>query len=51
MKDRAEEIAKLMAAGYGVSDPRAVRAGELNAAIQRLQWELERSSANSATSA
>jgi hypothetical protein len=43
MKERAEEIARLMAAGYGASDPKAIRAGELNAAIQRLQWELERS--------
>ena len=44
----AEEISKLMTAGYGSSDPRAIRAGELNAAIQRLQWELERSAAGSA---
>jgi hypothetical protein len=43
MKQRAEEISQLMTAGYGDSDPRAIRAGELNAAIQRLQWELDRS--------
>jgi hypothetical protein len=43
MKQRAEEISQLMTAGYGDSDPRAIRAGELNAAIQRLQWGLDRS--------
>ena len=48
MKQRAEEISRLMAAGYGASDPKAIRAGELNSAIQRLQWELERSVGNSA---
>ena len=48
MQERAEEISKLMMAGYGSSDPRAIRAGELNAAIQRLQWELERNAADSA---
>jgi hypothetical protein len=48
MKDRAEEIAQLMVAGYGAADPKAIRAGEVNAAIQRLQWELERSAGNSA---
>jgi hypothetical protein len=49
MKQRAEEISQLMNAGYGDADQRAIRAGELNAAIQRLQWELERSE-NSADS-
>jgi hypothetical protein len=48
MKERAEEISQLMVAGYGVADPKAIRAGEVNGAIQRLQWELERSAANSA---
>ncbi len=43
MQARAEEISRLMVAGYGASDPKAVRAGELNSAIQRLQWELDRS--------
>jgi hypothetical protein len=47
MQQRAEEISQLMTAGYGDSDPRAIRAGELNAAIQRLQWELDRSGGNS----
>ena len=46
MQERAEEISRLMSAGYGVSDPKAIRAGELNSAIQRLQWELERSAGN-----
>ena len=49
MKQRAEEISQLMAAGYGDADPRTIRAGEVNAAIQRLQWELDRSG-NSADS-
>ena len=48
MQERSEEIARLMAAGYGASDPKAIRAGELNSAIQRLRWELERSAANNA---
>src|ERR1039457_6817814 len=48
MQERAEEISRLMTAGYGSSDPKAIRAGELNSAIQRLQWELERSAGNSA---
>ena len=48
MQERAEEISKLMTAAYGSSDPRAIRAGEVNAAIQRMQWELERSAAGSA---
>jgi len=50
MKQRAEEISQLMTAGYGDSDSRAIRAGELNAAIQRLQWELDRSGGDSADS-
>ena len=48
MQERAEEISRLMTAGYGAADPKAIRAGELNSAIQRLQWELERSAGNSA---
>ena len=43
MKDQAEEISRLLSAGYGDADPKAIRAGELNSAIQRLIWELERS--------
>ena len=48
MQQRAEEISRLMTAGYGSSDPRAIRAGEVNAAIQRLQWELERNASGGA---
>ena len=48
MQEQAEGISHLLAAGYGASDPKAIRAGELNAAIQRLRWELERSTADSA---
>ncbi len=48
MKEQAEEISRLIAAGYGDADPKAIRAGELNSAIQRLIWELERSGAGSA---
>ena len=46
MQQRAEEISRLMTAGYGPADPKAIRAGEVHSAIQRLQWELERSGAN-----
>ena len=48
MKDQAEEISRLIAAGYGDADAKAIRAGELNSAIQRLIWELERSGVGSA---
>jgi hypothetical protein len=48
MKERAEEISQLLAAGYGSSDQKAIRADELNAAIQRLQWELERNAGKNA---
>ena len=48
MKEQAEEISRLIAAGYGDADPKAIRAGELNSAIQRLIWELERSGVGSA---
>ncbi len=48
MKERAEEISQLMTAGYGPADRKAIRADELNAAIQRLQWELERNAESSA---
>jgi len=42
MKVRADEMFHLMSAGCGETDPRTVRAEELVAAIQRLQWALER---------
>ena len=43
MKVRAEEMLNLMGAACGEADQRAVRAQELAAAIQRLQWAIERS--------
>ena len=42
LTDRAEEITRLMLAAYGPEDPRAVRAQEIRAAIQRLQWAIDR---------
>jgi hypothetical protein len=42
LADRAEEITKLMLAAYGPEDLRSVRAEEICAAIQRLQWAIER---------
>lgn len=51
MQEQAEEISRLLAAGYGDSDPKSIRAGELNAAIQRLRWELERGTGESADAA
>ncbi len=44
MRVRAEEISHLMKAGCGESDPRTLRAEELSAAVQRLQWAMERAS-------
>ena len=37
-------INRLLTAAYGMQDQRAIRAGELNAAVQRLITELERGS-------
>ena len=42
MQIRATEMLNLMVAGCGESDPRTIRAEELAAAIQRLQWAIER---------
>ena len=42
LTDSAGKITKLMLAGYGPQDPRVVRAQEVRAAIQRLQWAMER---------
>jgi hypothetical protein len=42
MRVRADEIFHLMSAGCGESDPRTSRAEEVAAAIQRLQWAMER---------
>jgi len=42
LTDRAGKITKHMLAAYGPEDPRVVRAQEVGAAIQRLQWAIER---------
>ena len=42
LTDRAEKTTKHMLAAYGPEDPRVVRAQEVRAAIQRLQWAIER---------
>jgi hypothetical protein len=44
MKEQAEATYRLISAAYGDADPKAIRAGEVSAAIQRLIWELERGS-------
>jgi len=49
MKERAEEIAHLMEAGFGRGHQKSIRAGEMNAAVERLQWEFERDSVTTAT--
>jgi hypothetical protein len=41
METDAREIANFMYASYGAYDRRAIRAGEMLAAIQRMRWELE----------
>ncbi len=42
--DRAEKTTKHMLAVYGPEDPRVVRVQEVGAAIQRLQWAMDRHS-------
>ena len=42
MKIRAEEMAQLASGGFGPKDQRTIRAEELVAAIQRMQWAIER---------
>ena len=42
MRVRAEEIFHLLSAACGASDARTSRAEEVNGAIQRLQWAMER---------
>ena len=42
MSAQAEEIARLMCAGYGESDQRTIRAQETHASLQRLQIEMTR---------
>ena len=43
MKTRSDEIARLLSAAYGEADQRTIRANEINAAFERLQWEIQRS--------
>ena len=47
MKDQAEILSRLISAGYGETDPKAIRAGEVSSAIQRLIWEFDRDSESS----
>ena len=49
MKGQSEAIYHLIAGRYGDADQRAIRAGEVSATIQRLIWELERSTVLAAT--
>ena len=45
MNARADELAQLLAAAFGETDQRAIRAKEIDAAFQRLQWAMQRSNA------
>ena len=45
MNARADELAQLLAAAFGETDQRAIRAKEIDAAFQRLQWAMQRSHA------
>ena len=42
MKVRCEEMAQMTRNGFGAEDQRTIRAEELLAAIQRMQWALDR---------
>ena len=42
VKLRAERIADVVRVGFGPKDHRTIRAEELVAAIQRMQWAIER---------
>lgn len=48
LTEQAEEIAKLMLAGYGEHDRRTIRAQEAHAALVRFQTELGREHAQTA---
>ena len=48
MTKQAEEITRLLSSGYGERDPRTIRAQESHAALQRLQWEMDRQHAATA---
>ena len=45
MNARADELAQLLAAAFGEADQRTIRAKEIDAALQRLQWAMQRSNA------
>ena len=45
MNGRADELAQLLAAAFGEADQRTIRAKEIDAAFQRLQWAMQRSNA------
>jgi len=45
MNARADEFAQLLAAAFGEADQRTIRAKEIDAAFQRLQWAMQRSHA------
>jgi hypothetical protein len=47
MKTRSDEIARLLSAAFGEADQRTIRAEEINAAFERLRWEMQRSNAAS----
>lgn len=49
MNTRADELAQLLAAAFGEADERTIRAKEIDAAFQRLQWAIQRSSGAKAT--
>jgi hypothetical protein len=49
METRSDEIARLLSAALGEDDQRTIRAKEINAAFQRLQWEMQRSNVASAS--
>jgi hypothetical protein len=51
MQVLADATTQLLAATFGESDNRTIRAGEVAAAVQRLKWALERAEGRAAKSA
>jgi hypothetical protein len=49
MNGRADELAQLLAAAFGEADQRTIRAKETDAALQRLQWAMQRGKATKAS--
>ena len=49
MNARADELAQLLVAAFGEADQRAIRAKEIDAAFQRLQWAMQGSKAAKAS--